>query len=90
MVDVATKAQTINNFQHNASDTGSTEVQVALLTQRIVRLTAHMKQNKKDNHTRYGLLKIVSRRTRLLKYLRGQSLDRYQSVISRLNLRDKY
>ena len=90
MVDVAIKAQTINDFQAKPGDTGSTEVQVALLTRRITRLTDHMKANKKDNHTRHGLLKMVSRRGRLLKYLRAQSVERYKNTISRLNLRDKF
>lgn len=90
MIDPAVKAQTINDFQAKPGDTGSTEVQVALLTKRIVRLTDHMKANKHDYHTRHGLLKMVSQRNKLLKYLRGKDVTRYTSLISKLNLRDKF
>ena len=84
MVDV------ISEFQTKPGDTGSTEVQVALLTHRILSLTEHMKKNKHDLHSRYGLLKMVSRRGKLLKYLRKSSVERYKTVVSKLNLRDKF
>jgi len=82
VTEVAVKAQIIKDFAIKEGDTGSSEVQVALLTDRIVRLTAHMKEHKHDFHTRRG--------NKLLKYLRGKSLDRYRGLITRLNLRDKY
>ena len=68
-------------------DTGSPEVQVALLTERITNLTEHFKGHKKDNHSRRGLLKLVSQRRRLLDYLKGKEDERYQSLIQRLGLR---
>ena len=67
-------------------DTGSPEVQIALLTERIKELTEHLKVHKKDNHSRRGLLKMVSKRRRLLNYLRGSVEERYQSVIKSLGL----
>lgn len=70
-----------------ANDTGSPEVQVALLTARINDLTSHFKANAKDHHSRRGLLKMVSRRRRLLDYLKGKDLDRYRALIDKLGLR---
>ena len=70
-----------------ANDTGSPEVQVALLTARINDLTPHFKANAKDHHSRRGLLKMVSRRRRLLDYLKGKDLDRYRALIEKLGLR---
>lgn len=90
MIDPAVKAQTISDFQVKPGDTGSVEVQVALLTKRISRLTEHLKSNKHDYHTRHGLLKMVSKRNKLLKYLRCKDLSRYRDIISKLNLRDKF
>jgi small subunit ribosomal protein S15 len=90
VTEVAVKAQIIKDFAVKEGDTGSSEVQVALLTDRIIGLTAHMKEHKHDFHTRRGLLNMVSRRNKLLKYLRGKSADRYRSLIKRLNLRDKF
>ncbi len=69
------------------SDTGSPEVQVALLTERISHLTEHLKVNKKDHHSRRGLLMMVGKRRRLLKYLRNQDVERYRSLIASLGLR---
>ena len=77
-------------IKHNATkdgDTGSPEVQIALLTERISHLTEHLKVNKKDHHSRRGLLMMVGKRRRLLKYLRNQDVERYRSLIARLGLR---
>ena len=86
-VTVAQKAQVVQDFQRAAADTGSPEVQVALLTARINDLTGHFKANMKDHHSRRGLLKLVSKRRKLLDYLRGSSVDRYRTLIERLGLR---
>jgi len=77
----------IKEYQRAPNDTASPEVQVALLTNRIAYLTEHFKTNKKDNHSRRGLLALVSQRRRLLDYLKGQDVSRYQTLIGRLNLR---
>ena len=77
----------IDEFGTHATDTGSPEVQVALLTERINHLTEHLKVHKKDHHSRRGLLMMVGRRRRLLDYLRSQNVDRYRDVIARLGLR---
>ncbi|MEM8964373.1 MAG: 30S ribosomal protein S15 [Acidobacteriota bacterium] len=81
------KAGIIDEFRVHDSDTGSPEVQVALLTHRINELTEHFKVHKKDHHGRRGLLKLVSRRRALLDYLKRQDLGRYQTTIQRLGLR---
>jgi small subunit ribosomal protein S15 len=81
------KAEIIGNYKMHESDTGSPEVQVALLTKRINELTEHFKTHVKDNHSRRGLLKLVSQRRRLLDYLRRKDADRYREVISRLGIR---
>jgi small subunit ribosomal protein S15 len=81
------KTQIIQQFQTHSADTGSPEVQVALLTERINQLTEHLKANVHDHHSRRGLLKLVGRRRRLLAYLRRRNLERYRDVISRLGLR---
>jgi small subunit ribosomal protein S15 len=81
------KAEIIGNYKTHESDTGSPEVQVALLTKRINELTEHFKTHVKDNHSRRGLLKLVSQRRRLLDYLRGKDAERYREVISRLGIR---
>ncbi|HEY7913916.1 MAG TPA: 30S ribosomal protein S15 [Blastocatellia bacterium] len=81
------KAEIIGNYKTHESDTGSPEVQVALLTKRINELTEHFKTHVKDNHSRRGLLKLVSQRRRLLDYLRRKDADRYREVISRLGIR---
>jgi small subunit ribosomal protein S15 len=81
------KADTITKFQQHQGDTGSPEVQVALLTERIVHLTEHCKSNHKDHHSRRGLLKMVAQRRALLEYLKRKSLDRYKKLIDTLGLR---
>ena len=81
------KTEIIQNFATAEQDTGSPEVQVALLTARISMLTEHLKQHKKDHASRRGLLKLVGRRSHLLRYLSRKDRERYQSLISSLNLR---
>ena len=81
------KTEIIGQYRTHDSDTGSPEVQVALLTERINGLQEHFKSHAKDNHSRRGLLKLVSQRRRLLNYLRGKDADRYREVISRLGIR---
>ena len=77
----------IKEYQQEANDTGSTNVQVALLTARIKHLTEHFKTHKKDHHSRRGLLRLVSQRKKLLTYLRGNDVTAYSDLISRLGLR---
>jgi small subunit ribosomal protein S15 len=86
-VTTAQKAQIVQDYQTAAADTGSPEVQVALMTARINDLTGHFKANAKDHHSRRGLLKLVSKRRKLLDYLKGKSGDRYRTLIERLGLR---
>lgn len=81
------KTDIVNNFKTNEGDTGSTEVQVALLTERINQLTGHMAANRHDYHSQRGLLKLVGQRRRLLAYLSREDKDRYHNLISRLGLR---
>ena len=81
------KVEIIGNYKRSEADTGSTEVQVALLTQRINELTRHMAANRHDYHSQRGLLKLVGQRRRLLAYLSRENKDRYRSLISRLGLR---
>ena len=81
------KSQIIKEYQTHEGDTGSPEVQVALLTNRINELTEHLKVHKKDNHSRRGLFKMVGQRRGLLKYLEKTDIDRYRSLIERLGLR---
>ncbi|MCL2658805.1 MAG: 30S ribosomal protein S15 [Betaproteobacteria bacterium] len=81
------KAQIVADYQRAKGDTGSPEVQIALLTARINDLTGHFKSHTKDHHSRRGLLKLVSQRRKLLDYLKGKELDRYRSIIERLGLR---
>ncbi len=81
------KPNIVRQFRTHESDTGSPEVQVALLTNRIGYLTEHFKSNAKDHHSRRGLLKLVSRRRRLLDYLKSEDAGRYQKLIERLDLR---
>jgi len=82
----ATKSDIIKDFALFEGDTGSPEVQIALLTHSIQELTEHLKQHKKDNHSRRGLLKQVSKRRRLLNFLMAKSVERYQKLIERLGL----
>ena len=86
-MDKEKKKEIIEKFKLNKGDTGSTEVQVALLTERINQLTSHMAANKHDYHTERGLLKLVGQRRRLLAYLSKEDTDRYNSLIKRLGLR---
>ena len=81
------KAKVIGEYQRAQGDTGSPEVQIALLTHRINGLTDHFKTNTKDHHSRRGLLRMVSRRRKLLDYLKGKDADRYRSLIEKLGLR---
>ena len=81
------KSELIKEYAINGSDTGSPEVQVAILTERIVNLTEHFKSHKKDNHSRRGLLKMVSQRRSLLDYVKRKDEQRYRSLIERLGLR---
>ena len=81
------KTNTIKKFQHGKTDTGSSEVQVALLTSRINELTDHFKTHKKDHHSRRGLLMLVGRRKRLLGYLQSNDVERYRALIAKLGLR---
>jgi len=81
------KKDIIEEYKTHEGDTGSSEVQVALLTNRINELTEHFKAHKKDHHGRRGLLKLVGRRRRLLAYLKNKDLERYRSTIERLGLR---
>ena len=86
-ITTAQKAELVTSYQRGKSDTGSPEVQVALLTARINDLTGHFKSHVKDHHSRRGLLKMVSQRRKLLDYLRGSDVDRYRKVIESLGLR---
>ena len=81
------KPEIINEYKTHDKDTGSSEVQVALLTARINHLTEHLRTHRKDFHSRRGLLQMASRRRKLLDYLKDTATDRYKSVIERLNLR---
>jgi len=81
------KAQVVEKFRQHESDTGSPEVQVALLTHRIVYLTEHFQTHKKDHHSRRGLLLLVSQRKKLLTYLKSKSIPRYQKLIKELGIR---
>ena len=86
-MDKENKADIISKFELHEGDTGSTEVQVALLTERITQLTKHMVDNKHDYHTQRGLLKLVGRRRRLLAYLSREDVGRYNKLIASLGLR---
>ena len=81
------KSELMKEFATHDGDTGSPEVQIAILSSRIASLTEHFKTHKKDNHSRRGLLKLVALRRKLLDYTRGKSEDRYQELIKRLGLR---
>lgn len=84
------KAEVVNEYQQSAKDTGSPEVQVSLMTQRIKYLTEHFKAHHKDRHSRRGLQALVNKRRKLLTYLKGKSQDRYSKLIKSLGLRDSY
>ncbi|MCG6936914.1 MAG: 30S ribosomal protein S15 [Gammaproteobacteria bacterium] len=81
------KADVVSKYQLKEGDTGSPEVQVALLTTRIVQLTEHFKEHKHDHHSRRGLLRMVNQRRKLLDYLKSKNVDRYKQLISSLGLR---
>ena len=82
-----TKQKIINTYKRDENDTGSSEVQIALLTQRINELTEHLKVHKKDNHSRRGLLKMVGKRRNLLNYLAKKDINRYREIVEKLGLR---
>jgi small subunit ribosomal protein S15 len=86
-MDKARKAEIINTYARHEGDTGSPEVQVALLTERINHLNEHLKINKKDHHSRRGLLLMVGQRRGLLEYLKKMDIERYRTLIAQLNLR---
>lgn len=81
------KQQIIDSFAQHTGDTGSPEVQVALLSQKIQKLSSHLEENKKDNHSRRGLLKVIAKRRRILGYLQKLNDDRYQSLIKKLDIK---
>lgn len=81
------KQELVKEFGKSESDCGNTDVQVALLTERITELTNHVKANTKDHHTRYGLLKLVGQRRSLLDYLAKTDIERYRALIKKLNIR---
>ncbi len=87
MIDQKKKAEIIAEYATHEGDTGSPEVQIAILTYRINDLNEHLKIHKKDHHSRRGLLKMVGQRRNLLKYLREKDLERYRTLIGRLGLR---
>jgi len=86
-VEKDTKSEIIREYGAHPADTGSAEVQVAVLTERIRELTDHLRQHHKDTHTRVGLLKLVGRRRKLLNYLTRKDVARYRAIIGRLGLR---
>ena len=86
-ISPARKQELIKEYAVKPDDTGSPEVQIAILTERITNLTDHFQDHKKDNHSRRGLLKMVSQRRRLLDYVKGKSDERYQDLIKRLGIR---
>jgi small subunit ribosomal protein S15 len=87
LLDKAKKAEIIEKFKLHDTDTGSPEVQIALLTERINRLTEHLQVHKKDHHSRRGLLKMVGQRRALLNYLMKKDINRYRAIIEKLDLR---
>ncbi|OGK55471.1 30S ribosomal protein S15 [Candidatus Roizmanbacteria bacterium RIFCSPLOWO2_01_FULL_45_11] len=87
MVTLASKQQIIKDFSVKDGDTGSPEVQIALLTYRINKLVSHLTDNKGDNHSRRGLLGLISKRRRLMVYLTEKSIERYQEIIKKLGLK---
>jgi small subunit ribosomal protein S15 len=87
MTVVSSKRELVDEFRDHPSDTGSAPVQIAMLSARIEELTEHLKTRKNDKHSRYGLLRMVGRRRRLLKYLRGKDPERYRDAITKLGIR---
>lgn len=88
MISKEKKAEIIANYGRKAGDTGSPEVQIAILTERIAELTEHLKINQKDHHSRRGLLKMVGKRRNLLNYLAKKDINRYRETIKKLGIRD--
>ncbi len=86
-MSAADKQTIVEEYKRASNDTGSPEVQVALLTARITQLTEHFKEHKQDHHSRQGLVRMVNSRRKLLDYLKSKDLDRYRDLISRLGLR---
>lgn len=86
-IDKEKKQVVIEKFRKHKQDTGSSDVQIAILTERINALTEHFKVHKKDHHSRRGLLRMVNQRRKLLEYLKKQNLQEYQSILDKLNLR---
>ena len=86
-LDKATKEALIREFQLHETDTGSPEVQIAILTNKITYLTEHLKQHPKDHHSRRGMLKMIGQRRSLLNYVKDKDIERYRSLIERLGLR---
>jgi small subunit ribosomal protein S15 len=87
MISKESKAEIIAKYKRDEKDTGSPEVQIALLTERINELTEHLKVHKKDNHSRRGLLKMVGKRRNLLNYLAKKDINRYREIVAKLGLR---
>ena len=87
MISKETKSQIIEKYKREDKDTGSPEVQIALLTERINELTEHLKVHEKDNHSRRGLLKMVGKRRNLLNYLSKKDINRYREIVDKLGLR---
>ena len=86
-MDKEKKTSIINEYKRHDGDTGSSEVQIALLTERINHLNAHLKANPQDNHSRRGLLKMVGQRRGLLDYFKSKDIERYREIVARLDLR---
>ena len=87
MLNLEQKAEIIKKFQRHEGDTGSPEVQIAILTKRINQLTEHLKKNPKDNHSRRGLFMMVGKRRKFLNYLMKNDINRYREIIERLEIR---
>ena len=87
MITKEKKTEVINKFARTAGDTGSPEVQVAILTERIKELNAHLDKNPKDHHSRRGLFKMVGQRRNLLAYLKNKDIERYRAIVEKLGLR---
>ncbi|MBD3175371.1 MAG: 30S ribosomal protein S15 [Armatimonadia bacterium] len=86
-LDPQTKTELVEEHRRHEIDTGSPEVQIAILTSRIVQLTEHLREHKKDHHSRRGLLKMVGQRRRLLRYLSKKDVERYRAIVEKLGLR---
>ena len=86
-MSAAEKQSIVEQYRRSDNDTGSPEVQVALMTARIVELTEHFKEHKKDHHSRQGLIRLVNSRRKMLDYLKGKDVDRYRDLIQKLGLR---